>query len=208
MSWWESAYRSGHVNWDPGEYDGHLTWLLEAYAVEPCRVLDPGCGNGKSAVWLAEQGFHAVGVDLAPSAVNQARELARRRGVAQRTEFYRGRFPEDLPDSSRDGPLAPNSCGLVVERAFLQHVGHGRPLRQTVGLLRRVLRDGGLFYSLMIASEGAGGHWGITRWSETQIRHAVESEFEIIEMRRDVFTPGEPGSMPAWVTVMRPRPGQ
>ena len=50
MSWWESVYRSGRVNWDPGEYDGHLPWLLSTFAVQPCRAIDLGCGRGKSAV--------------------------------------------------------------------------------------------------------------------------------------------------------------
>lgn len=203
VSWWESAYRSGRVSWDPGEYDGHLPWLLGSHNVDPCRVLDPGCGNGKSAVWLARQGFHAVGIDMAQSAIEQARERARAHGVQDRTEFYRGRFPDDLPSTTRAGPLAMNSYGLVIERAFLQHVGHGGALQDTLRLISGALAPDGLFYSLMIASEGASGYWGITRWSKGQIRRAVEDEFEIIEMRRDVFTPGEPGSVPAWITVMR-----
>lgn len=208
MCFWESAYRSGHVSWDPGEYDGHLPWLLCEYGIEPCRVLDPGCGNGKSAVWLARRGFHAVGIDMAPSAVEQAVRRARLAGVSEQTEFYRRRLPDETPgDAQVCGVFATGSYGLVIERAFLQHLGHGRALRRTVDMLADVLAAQGLFYSLMIAAEGASGHWGIVRWSEGQIRSAVEPRFEIIEMRRDVFTPGEPGSVPAWITVMKPRSG-
>ena len=205
MSWWDSAYRSGRVNWDPGAYDGHLPWFLESYEVPPGRLLDPGCGNGKSAVWLAEQGFQVVGVDLAPSAVEQARRLARRRGVEDRVSFYLGRFPDDLPEANGGGPLRPASFDLITERAFLQHLGHGAALRRTVDLLGDLLKPEGLFYSLMVAEEGRSNLWGIVRWSQREIRDALETRFSIILMRHDVFTPGELGSVPAWITISKRR---
>ena len=139
------------------------------------------------------------------SAVQQARRLARRHGVAQLTSFYEGRFPAHLPRDQREPVIRPGRFGFIMERAFLQHVGHGGLLERTVELLATSLVSGGIFYSLMIAREGASGHWGITRWSEREIRAAVEPWFTIREMRRDVFTPGEPGSVPAWITVMSPR---
>lgn len=191
--------------WDPGAYDGHLNRVLEQCGLSGGRVLDAGCGNGKSAVWLAEQGFDVVGVDLSPPAIEQARRLAVERGVAERAHFYEGRFPDRLPAGAANGPLSPDGFDLVTERAFVQHVGRGSALERTVDLLAEFLRSGGFLYSLMIASEGARGFGGITRWSQKQIRGALEPSFIIEDMRRDVFTPGEPGSVPAWITLARPR---
>lgn len=200
MSWWESAYRSGRVPWDPGEYDRHLDWFLRRYRVEPCCVLEPGCGNGKSAVYLAQRGFEVLGVDLSASAVAQARRLADARGVAGRARFREGRFPEALPEELQVGA---DSFDLITERAFLQHLGHGAALTDSVRILRGLCRERALLYSVMIAREGGGGHWGITRWSEQEIRDALQPAFEILEMRLDVFTPGERGSVPAWISVAR-----
>ena len=216
------------MNWDPGEYDGHLPWFLDTYNLRGGRALDPGCGNGKSAVWLAERGFEVVGIDLSTSAIEQARRRAALHGVSDRASFYEGRFPDGLPErNAADGAadrtaggasdgrasrrrkgralLAPNSFDLVTERAFLQHLGHGRQLRTTVELLAATLKPGALLYSLMIAAEGSSGHWGIVKWSQSDIRSALGQQFEIVAMRRDVFTPGEPGSVPAWITVARGR---
>ena len=204
MSWWDAAYRSGHVHWDPGTYDRHLNWVLERCDLSAGRVLDAGCGNGKSAVWLAEHGFEVVGIDLSPAAVDQARRLAEHRGVGDRAHFHEGRFPDRLPDRAAAQALAPGSFDLVIERAFLQHVGGGAALRATVELLAGLLRRGGRLYSLMIATEGARGFGGITRWSQQQIRRALEPSFTIDEMRLDVFTPREPGSVRAWITLARP----
>lgn len=209
MSWWDAAYRGGHVPWDPGAYDGHLDWVLEQCGLSGGRVLDAGCGNGKSAVWLAERGFEVVGVDSSPPAIEQARRLAVDRGVGERAHFYEGRFPDRLPagttSGATNGALSADSFDLVTERAFVQHVGRGSALKATVELLADLLRPAGFLYSLMIASEGARGFGGITRWSQQQIRRALDPSFIIEDMRRDVFTPGEPGSVPAWITLARPR---
>ena len=205
MSWWESAYRSGRVPWDPGSHDAHLPELLERYRLHPpARVLDAGCGNGKSAVWLAERGFSVVGVDLSPTAIAQARRRAHRHGVETRTTFLDRALPDEIELTRPEPPLEQDSFDLVLERAFLQHLGHGRRLSQTVELLHRLTKPNGLFYSLMIAAEGASGYGGIVRWNEGEIRDALEPCFRLEEMRRDVFTPGEPGSVAAWITVLRP----
>ncbi|MFP4643332.1 MAG: class I SAM-dependent methyltransferase [Spirochaetales bacterium] len=213
MSWWDAAYRSGRIPWDPGAYDGHLSWVLERFDMPGGRVLDAGCGTGKSAVWLAERGFDVVGIDLSPAAVAQARRLAETRAVGERARFYEGRFPDRLPGAgggTAGSPgaeparvLTPGSFDLVIERAFLQHVGRGSTLQATVDILSRLLRSGGYLYSLMIASEGARGFGGITRWSKQQIQRALEPSFRIDEMHLDVFTPGESGSVPAWITLAR-----
>lgn len=201
MSWWDSAYRAGRVNWDPGPYDGHLPWLLESFAIAPCTVLDIGCGTGKSVVWLARRGYVATGVDLSPTAVDLARRNARRAGVDCR--FLPGSYPADFSDAE----LAPGEYGLVVERGFLQHFSESGALDAILERTRRLMRPDGLFYSLMTAREGASGFWGPRRWTQEEIRRAVEAHFRVEEMRLSVFTPGEKGSIPAWVTVMRPLTG-
>lgn len=213
MSWWEYAYRSGDVPWDPGAYDGHLPSVLDRYEISGGTVLDPGCGNGKSAVWLGEQGFHVTGIDLSSTAIGEARSLARRHAVSGRVEFYEGRFPEEITVGTEGDPvfrdhrltLEADSFDLITERAFLQHLGRGRRSHDTVTLLAKALKPHGYLYSLMIASEGTRSYGGIVRWSEKEIRDALEPRFTIIEMRLDVFTPGEPGSVPAWLTIGKRR---
>jgi SAM-dependent methyltransferase len=203
MSWWESVYSSGRVNWDPGDHDGHLPWLLSTFAVRPCRTVDLGCGTGKSAVWLAERGFDVVGIDLAPTAIREARALARRRGV--KASFLRGEFPNDFPGRGNDGRLHADSFELAIERGFLQHLRPGRELGQALKRVALLLRRDAIFYSLILSREGNGRRWGIPLWSEEEIRSAMEGLFRIRHMELSVFTPGERGSMSAWLTVSSPR---
>jgi SAM-dependent methyltransferase len=76
---WEDRYAG-----DTGIWSGEPNHaLVEAVAdVDPGRALDLGCGEGGDSIWLAEHGWQVTGVDIATTAVARARDLARRRGVA------------------------------------------------------------------------------------------------------------------------------
>jgi SAM-dependent methyltransferase len=50
------------------------------------RVLDVGCGTGEHTILLAAAGYDVLGVDGAPSAVEQARRNAKGQGVNARFE--------------------------------------------------------------------------------------------------------------------------
>ena len=55
--------------------------VAEAEGLEPGRALDLACGEGRNAIWLAEQGWRATGVDFSQAAIEKAGWLAERRGV-------------------------------------------------------------------------------------------------------------------------------
>ena len=55
--------------------------VAETAALAPGRALDLACGEGRNAVWLAEQGWQVTGVDFADVALEKARLLAEQRGV-------------------------------------------------------------------------------------------------------------------------------
>jgi SAM-dependent methyltransferase len=75
--------------WDE-RYAGHeLLWHAEPnrFVVEevgglaPGTALDLACGEGRNAVWLAEQGWRATGVDFSAVALAKGRRMAEQRGV-------------------------------------------------------------------------------------------------------------------------------
>ena len=203
--YWESSYRSGHVPWDPGAYDGHLPRILEDHDIEPCMALDIGCGEGKSAVWLATQGV--LGLDVSPTAINTARSIARASLTGEpgakdheTAEFVTGSFPEDLPEpAERLG--AGDGFGFVMERGLLQHMSSPRLHKPFLDAVANWLLPAGVFYSLIAKSEGAHRFAGPPTWSEQEVRTAFRDRLKVIELRGDVFTPGEVGSIPAWVVV-------
>jgi SAM-dependent methyltransferase len=80
-AWWDERYRSGDIPWDTGIVPPEVVDLLAGGQVERGWALDLGCGSGLSSCYLASQGFHVVGLDLALSALVRAAEAARSRGL-------------------------------------------------------------------------------------------------------------------------------
>lgn len=70
---WESCYVQGETPWDHGQPSPPL---LAEIAQRPLtgRVLVIGCGPGHDVAALAEQGVEVTGLDIAPSAVEKAKQ--------------------------------------------------------------------------------------------------------------------------------------
>lgn len=75
--------------WDE-RYAGHeLLWhaapnqfVVEEVGDLPAgTVLDIACGEGRNAIWLAEKGWRATGVDFSRVALHKGRRMAEERGV-------------------------------------------------------------------------------------------------------------------------------
>ncbi len=76
------------------EVEGLMSIFSEHRVPEGARVLDLACGIGRHSVLLAEKGFRVVGVDLSPTFISRAEELAKERVVADRVEFMVGDMRE------------------------------------------------------------------------------------------------------------------
>ena len=197
--YWESYYRRGHVPWDPGPYDRNLPDILERYAIEPGRVLDVGCGTGGTLVYLAKHGFEATGVDVSPTAIEEARRKARAAGIE--CHWIVADFPEGVDQEA----LPDNSFDLVVERGFLHMFTYRQEHQAILERVRRLLTPSGRLYGLFAKREGARNFGGPPKWTQKEIRAAVAPHFSDIDLIPSVFTPGEPGSMPAWILVAKKR---
>jgi SAM-dependent methyltransferase len=69
---WDERYRASELLWGlpPNR------WVAEELAgAEPGRALDLACGEGRNALWLAEQGWQVTAVDFSAVAIARAREL-------------------------------------------------------------------------------------------------------------------------------------
>jgi SAM-dependent methyltransferase len=82
---WDSAYRDGKkAPWDTGAPAPELKRVMEAGLVQPCRVVELGCGSGENAIYLAQKGFEVTAIDVAPTAIGLAAVRAERAGVRVR----------------------------------------------------------------------------------------------------------------------------
>lgn len=71
---WEEIYRKGEVFWNKGEPSPPMKQYLERRTLRG-RALVPGCGHGHEVALAVEHGLDAIGLDIAPTGVEEARTL-------------------------------------------------------------------------------------------------------------------------------------
>jgi SAM-dependent methyltransferase len=98
---WEERYQSGDMPWEKGEASPGLMDFLTAHPeLKGATVLVPGCGTGHDARGFAAHGFIVSACDLAPSAIQLARERTRAAGL--KIDFFQGDFLADEPAQQFD----------------------------------------------------------------------------------------------------------
>jgi SAM-dependent methyltransferase len=71
---WDECYQKGEVLWDKGAPAPAMKQYLARHAVRGCALV-PGCGRGHEVALAVEHGLDATGLDIAPTAVAEARAL-------------------------------------------------------------------------------------------------------------------------------------
>ena len=75
---WNARYAGSELLWTA---EPNRRFASEVEGLEPGRALELACGEGRNAVWLAEQGWRTTGVDFSDVALSKAAQLAASRGV-------------------------------------------------------------------------------------------------------------------------------
>ncbi len=71
---WDKRYAEKDLVWSAGPN----RFLVEEIAdMKPGRALDLACGEGRNAIWLAEQGWQVTATDYSPVAIEKAQARAR-----------------------------------------------------------------------------------------------------------------------------------
>ena len=145
VAFWEARYGERDQIWT-----GNVNKALAdvAAGLKPGVALDLGCGEGGDVIWLAQQGWRAIGIDISTTAITRARAAAQSIGLGEgQAEF----LVEDLAHLDVRGPF-----DLVTASFFQSPVELPRNV-----VLRRaadLVRDGGhlLVTSHAAAPKGSG----------------------------------------------------
>ena len=120
---------------EPWSPDPDPLLVAEVEGLLPGRSLDIGCGEGQNAIWLAEHGWRASGIDFAAAAVERAASHASQRGADATFEVgdattYEPGAQFDLVTFFYVHPPTPAVLGhgssLLVPGGVLLFVGHDR----------------------------------------------------------------------------------
>ena len=145
---WNERYRGSGLVWS-AEPNRFLVEQVSGRAAG--RALDLAAGEGRNAVWLAEQGWATTAVDFSDVAIEKAGEMAAARGVSITTA---------VADVTGDlsGSVAPGGFDLVVV-AYLQLPAEDRA-RALANAVAALAPGGTLLEIAHDAANLSGGYGG------------------------------------------------
>lgn len=118
---WEKRYEEKETPWDKGRAAPALLAFLEDRGMSG-RVLVPGCGRGHEVRAIGGQPMaEAVGLDISPTAIAQARELSSGK-TGDKIRFVEGDFFH-LPESFRGSFdwLVEHTCFCAIDPHRRKH---------------------------------------------------------------------------------------
>jgi cyclopropane fatty-acyl-phospholipid synthase-like methyltransferase len=191
---WDSAYEAGsRPPWDIGRPQPAFVRLADDGSLSG-RVLDAGCGSGEHALLAAARGADAVGVDVSPRAIEQARRKAGERGLTVRFE---------VADALSLGELGLTFDTVIDSGLF--HVFDDADRARYVTSLASVLPPGGTCY-LMCFSDRQPGASGPRRVRQQELRTAFSDGWAVTAIVAEAFEVnpgfGAPAAQ-AWLATIR-----
>jgi SAM-dependent methyltransferase len=187
---WDDSYREGRPPWDAGGPRSAVVRLCDQGAFAG-PLLDAGCGAGEDALEIAARGIEVLGVDIAPTAIRQARDKAADRGlaatflVADALQLHRlGRTFRSVLD-----------CGLF-------HTFDDEERADYVESLAAVTEPGSVLHVLCF-SDWTPGEGGPRRISRSELREAFRTGWDVTSIQADrLETTFAAEGVPAWLATV------
>jgi SAM-dependent methyltransferase len=181
---WDARYEAADLVWG-AEPNRFVVEELEALAPRG-RALDLACGEGRNAIWLAQQGWDVTAVDFSEVAIARARQLAAGRGVE--VEWVRADLLSYAPEQ--------RGFGLVLI-AYLQIPAP--ELRRVLASTASALAPGGELFMIGHARRNLEGGWGGPRdpevlWTPEALEEALQALGLAIARCEHVRRPVETGT--------------
>ncbi|MNH94778.1 Ubiquinone/menaquinone biosynthesis C-methyltransferase UbiE [compost metagenome] len=132
MDYLEMVTRLGIGSAHPGGFLATIEQLEKYKPVSNGSVLEIGCGTGRTACYLAEQGYQVVATDLDPNILNKAKRRATAMGV--HVDFIQA--------DAHALPFPDNTFQTVL----VESVTNFTQARQSVSEYFRVLKQSGVLY--------------------------------------------------------------
>jgi SAM-dependent methyltransferase len=185
---WDRQHAAGHGS---DHASGFLKEILlsDSWPIPRGRALDIATGKGRNAIFLAEQGFDVVAIDVSPVALDEARQRAAGKSLSiswQQADLERIELPEATYD-------------LVVDFNYLQ--------RSLIPQIKAALKPGGhaIFETYLIGQEILGH----PKNPAYLLRHnellELFRDFRVLCYREGQFSAGEETAFRAGILAEKPK---
>jgi SAM-dependent methyltransferase len=185
---WDSFYsdRERKVPFFENHPDENLVEYFKMKKLRPGKVLELGCGPGRNAIYLAQNGFIVDAVDQSEEGLNWARERAMNQNV-QVNFIHHNIFDLDIEEGTYD---------LVYDSGCFHHIPPHRRMNY-IDLVNKALKPGGNFALTCFVLGGELGGADISDWevyrlksmkgglgfNEEKLIH-IFHDFEAVEIRK------------------------
>ncbi|WP_201715830.1 class I SAM-dependent methyltransferase [Rossellomorea arthrocnemi] len=133
--------------------DENLVSYVKSGTLIPCKVLELGCGPGRNAIFLAENGFDVDAIDVSKTSLEWAKERAEERNLSINF-LHQNIFDVDIKDGEYD---------FIYDSGCFHHIAPHRRISY-INLIKRALRDGGYFGITCFYQGGKLGGSDISDW--------------------------------------------
>jgi SAM-dependent methyltransferase len=172
---WEDAYKI-NPPWDIGRPQPAFVEVVRKGELKKSTTLDVGCGTGENALFLAENGFSAVGVDLSVRAIEAAKAKASERKL--RVDFRVANALALDFDSS--------SFGNVIDSGLF-HTFNDMERIAFASEISRVLTPNGGYFMLCFSNKEPTNWGGPRRVTREEIEAAFSPLFNINYIKDSYF---------------------
>jgi len=172
--YWNQRYAAKELIWTA---EANRFVAEETASLTPGEALDLAAGEGRNAVWLAEQGWRVHAVDLSDVAIEKARQLAAGRNVADRIDFRAA----DLRD------YAPEKDGFDLVMLIYLQIPQSE-LRPIIARAASAVAPGGTF--LLVAHDSSNLEQGYGGPQNPEVLYAAEQVIPALEGQFDIERAG------------------
>jgi methyl halide transferase len=194
MELWDADYRGKRPPaWDIGRPADELQKLVNEGALRSChRVVDLGCGSGTDAIYLAGKGLDVTAIDIAPTALSQAQQKARKMGISVRWLLADVLVPPHL-----------EPFDFIYDRGCY-HVVRDQNLAAYIEMIRRFSHPGSRFLLLAARQNGQPAGNDRSGVTEEELRYDFLPLFEFERLREIRLESNQPGvGPPGWSALLR-----
>jgi len=166
-NFWEDEYNKTPP-WEVGHPQSAFVDLFSSNELVVGNLLDIGCGTGENAIFLAQNGFSVVGIDLVPSAIEKAKQKAHKLGL-------------DIDFSVGDAlhlRFAPNEFDSVIDSGLF-HIFDDKRRLAYIDQIAKVLRPKGGYFMLCFSEKEPTDWGGPRRVSKEEIEEVLAPNFEV-----------------------------
>ena len=183
--------------------------VIAEQGIQPCKVVDLGCGTGINAIWFAQHGFDVTALDFSPLAIAKAQKRAAVFEKGDRTPEFEGSGPRfrvrfvvaDVLDLPAEFEAFPFFFYRGCYHAVRRQDAHGY-----MRTLQRITAPGAI--GLVLTGNSRDPHepgQGPPVVSAEEIHAELGSAFEIVQLREFWFDQleGDGVRFLAWSCLLR-----